>query len=29
MLRGKSAHTIRSYRDAIVLYLRFVSSQTA
>jgi integrase/recombinase XerD len=27
-LRGMSAHTIRSYRDAIVLYLRFVSSQT-
>jgi integrase/recombinase XerD len=27
-LRGVSAHTIRSYRDAIVLYLRFVSSQT-
>jgi len=26
-LRGMSAHTIRSYRDAIVLYLRFVSSQ--
>jgi len=27
-LRGMSTHTIRSYRDAIVLYLQFVSSQT-
>ena len=26
-LRGMSPHTIRSYRDAIILYLRFVSSQ--
>ena len=27
-LRGMSPHTIKSYRDAIVLYLRFVASQT-
>jgi site-specific recombinase XerD len=27
-LRGMSTHTIRSYRDAIVLYLQFVASQT-
>lgn len=27
-LRGMSLHTIRSYRDAIVLYLRFVAAQT-
>ena len=28
-LRGTSRHTIRNYRDAIVLFLRFTSSQTA
>ena len=28
-LRGTSRHTIRNYRDAIVLFLRFASSQTA
>jgi integrase/recombinase XerD len=28
-LRGSSRHTIRNYRDAIVLFLRFTSSQTA
>lgn len=27
-LRGMSAHTIRSYRDAILLYLRFTSNHT-
>ena len=27
-LRGTSQHTIRNYRDAIVLFLRFTSSQT-
>lgn len=27
-LRGMSSHTIRSYRDAIILYLRFVASHT-
>ena len=27
-LRGMSHHTIHSYRDAIVLYLRFVAAQT-
>jgi integrase/recombinase XerD len=27
-LRGMSIHTIRSYRDAIVLYLRFVAART-
>jgi integrase/recombinase XerD len=27
-LRGMSPHTIRSYRDAILLYLRFLSSHT-
>lgn len=27
-LRGMSIHTIRSYRDAIVLYLQFVATQT-
>ncbi len=26
-LRGMSTHTIRSYRDAIILFLRFVSTQ--
>ncbi|MGH8490043.1 MAG: site-specific integrase [Gammaproteobacteria bacterium] len=26
-LRGMSAHTIRSYRDALVLYLRFTASR--
>jgi integrase/recombinase XerD len=28
-LRGTSRHTIRNYRDAIVLFLRFASTQTA
>ncbi|MBP2435158.1 integrase/recombinase XerD [Bradyrhizobium diazoefficiens] len=28
-LRGTSRHTIRNYRDALVLFLRFTSSQTA
>ena len=28
-LRGTSRHTIRNYRDAIVLFLRFTSSQRA
>ncbi len=28
-MRGMSLHTIRGYRDAIVLFLRFVSSQTS
>lgn len=28
-LRGTSRHTIRNYRDAIVLFLRFASSRTA
>lgn len=28
-LRGMSPHTIRSYRDAIVLYLRFAASRTS
>jgi integrase/recombinase XerD len=28
-LRGTSRHTIRNYRDAIVLFLRFVSAKTA
>jgi site-specific recombinase XerD len=27
-LRGMSVHTVRSYRDAIILYLRFVASHT-
>ena len=27
-LRGMSQHTIRSYRDALLLYLRFVSNRT-
>ena len=27
-LRGMSIHTIRSYRDAILLYLRFLASHT-
>lgn len=27
-LRGMSIHTIRSYRDAVMLYLRFAASQT-
>lgn len=27
-LRGMSRHTIRSYRDALVLYLRFVAART-
>jgi integrase/recombinase XerD len=27
-LRGMSVHTIRSYRDALILYLRFVASHT-
>lgn len=27
-LRGMSPHTIRSYRDALVLYLRFAASRT-
>lgn len=27
-MRGMSLHTIRNYRDAIVLFLRFASSQT-
>lgn len=27
-LRGMSPHTIRSYRDALILYLRFVASHT-
>jgi len=29
VLRGTSRHTIRNYRDAIVLFLRFASTQTA
>jgi integrase/recombinase XerD len=27
-LRGMSLHTIRSYRDALILFLRFVSSHS-
>jgi site-specific recombinase XerC len=26
-LRGMSSHTIRSYRDSLILYLRFVSTR--